>query len=380
MKYKGAVVLMLVILLVSCVKKEKEDTKQVVVSVKDWSSPEKIDPLDPKVNEYLDVNIRDYMIKADKAYWDKDYKSAAQYYLFLLSHNVYDIVATYNLACTYGLMGNSEMASKFLYKAIDLGFVDYNYLQKDTDFEKVRGTKVFDAAIDSIGQIIKNLGDNIIFESKTLLKCRIAKPLAFFPDREYTAVIGLHAHSSNQNEMVKIWKHFDIPEFIYVVPQAPYSVPFGLADEFRWNIDEVDNPTTLKSEKLSEEYIVDLISHLKHQYKIKDIYLLGLHQGNSVAFDIAFNNPGLIKGVVAFGTEYDIAKLSDKTFDEAKGLRFFIVNSIKDTYIDQEKPLKIKSKLEEKGFDIVYKEIDSQYSITKEALKQSEKWFLGKNK
>ncbi len=380
MKSRSVIVLILVILIVSCVNKEKESTKQVVVSVKDWSSPEKIDPLDPKVNEYLDVKIRDYMIKADQAYWDKDYKKAAQYYLFLLSHNVYDIVATYNLACTYGLMGNSEMASKFLYKAIELGFVDYNYLQKDTDFEKVRGTKVFDTAIDSIGQIIKNLGENIIFESKTLLKCRIAKPLAFFPDKEYTAVIGLHAHSSNQNEMVKIWKHFDIPEFIYVVPQAPYSVPFGLADEFRWNIDEIDNPTILKSEKLSEDYIVNLISHLKHQYKIKDIYLLGLHQGNSVAFDIAFNNPGLIKGVVAFGTEYDIAKLSDKAFDEAKGLRFYIVNSIKDTYIDQEKPLKIKSKLEEKGFEIVYKEIDSQYSITKEALKQSEKWFLGKNK
>jgi len=176
MKFKCTIILMLLLLLLSCVKKEKEAAKQVVVSVKDWSSPEKIDPIDPKVNEYLDVNLRDYMIKADQAYWNKDYKSAAQFYLFLLSHNVYDIVATYNLACTYGLMGNSDMATKFLYKALDLGFVDYNYLQKDTDFDKVRGTEVFDSAIDSISQVIKNLGENVIFESKTLLKCRITKP------------------------------------------------------------------------------------------------------------------------------------------------------------------------------------------------------------
>jgi len=379
MKMKFIILIALSVLLISCVKKENEtETKQVVVSVKDWSAPEKIDPLDPKVNEYLDVNIRDYMIKADEAYWNKDYKLAAQNYLFLLSHNVHDIIATYNLACTYGLMGNSEMASKFLFKAIDLGFVDYNFLQKDTDFDKVRGTQVFDAAIDSISQIIKNLGEDVVLESKTLLKCRIAKPLAFYPDKDYTVVIGLHEHSSNQNEMVKIWKYFDLPEFIFVVPQAPYSVPFGLANEFRWNIDEVDNSTTIKSDKLSEEYIENLIEHVKHHYKVKNIYLMGIYQGTSVAFDVALNNPDLVTGVLAFGTNYDISKHSDKTLSDAKKVKFYIVNSIKDTNIEPDKCLMIRNTLKEKGFDVIYNEIDSQYSVTKDALKKSQKEFLEK--
>lgn len=378
MKVKCILVFTLLFLLVSCNKQEEKDVKDVMVSVKDWSSPEKIDPLDPKINEYLDVDLREYMIKADQAYWNKDYKLSAQYYLYLLSHNVYDIVATYNLACTFGLMGNPEMSSKFLYKAIDLGFVDYNYLLKDTDFDKVKGTKIFDNAIDSIGQIIKNLGQDVIVESKTLLKCRIAKPLAFFPDQEYTIVIGLHGYSSNQNEMVKIWKHFDIPEFVFVVPQAPYSVPFGLANEYRWNIDEIDIQTAERSEKLSENYVVDLIKQLKYTYKIKEIYLLGLHQGNTIAFNVAMNNPNLIKGVIAFGTDWDISQVSDKVFARAKGLKFYIVNSLKDTYIDSERCEKIKSTLISKGFDVKYNELNTQYSITKEALKKSEKWFLGK--
>lgn len=379
MKNKCIMLIVLSVLLISCVKKENETaTKQVVVSVKDWSAPEKIDPMDPKVNEYLDVNVRDYMIKADEAYWNKDYKLAAQNYLFLLSHNVHDIIATYNLACTYGLMGNSEMASKFLFKAIDLGFVDYSFLQKDTDFDKVRGTEVFDAAIDSISQIIKNLGENVVLESKTLLKCRITKPLAFYPDKDYTVVIGLHEHSSNQNEMVKLWKYFDIPEFIYVVPQAPYSVPFGLANEFRWNIDEIDDATAIKSEKLSEEYIAGLISHVKHHYKAKNIYLMGIYQGTSVAFDVAINNPDLVTGVLAFGTNYDISKHSDKVLSDAKNVKFYIVNSTKDANVEPEKCLMIKNTLQEKGFNVIYEEIDAQYSVTKAVLKKSQKEFLEK--
>ncbi|MBU4487276.1 MAG: hypothetical protein KKD38_10165 [Candidatus Delongbacteria bacterium] len=378
MKTKSIMILTVVFLLISCCKPEPQVTKQVAISIKDWSSPEKIDPMDKNVGDFLEKDLREYVIKADQAYWSKDYKSAAQNYLYLLSHNVYDIISTYNLACTYALMDNPELSSIFLFRAIDMGFVDFNYIQKDPDFDKVRDTPVFKTAIDSIGQIIKNLGEDVIIEAKTLLKCRIAKPLAFYPDKEYTMVIGLHSHSSNQNQMVKIWKHFDIPEFIFVVPQAPYSVPIGLASEFRWNIDEINNDVSERSEKVSEEYIIELIKQMKLKYKIKDVYLLGLHQGTSVAFDVAFNNPNLIKGVIAFGTDYDISKVSENMFSRAKSLKFFIVNSYKDQYLDKDRCEKIKNTLESKGFDLVYKEIENQYSITKDVLKQSEKWFWSK--
>jgi phospholipase/carboxylesterase len=377
MKLKCMLILVVSLFLVSCVQEQKQ--KEVLTgSVRDWSSPDKIDPFAVNIGDFLEKDLRDYMIEADKAYWSKDYKLAAQNYLYMLSHNVYDIISTYNLACTYALMNKPELSTKFLYRAVDLGYVDFNYLLKDTDFDGIKETPVFKAAIDSIGQMIKNLGEDVIIESRTLLKSRIAKPLAFFPDKEYTVVIGLHGHSSNQNQMVKIWKHFDIPEFVFVVPQATYSVPIGQANEFRWNVDEINPDVTLKSEDVSEKYIIDVIRYVKNNYKVKEIYLLGLHQGTSVAFDVALKNPHLIRGVVAFGTDYDISKINDKTFEKAKGLKFYIVNSPKDTYLDPERCAKIKNTLESKGFSLVYKEIDSEYSITRDALKQSEKWFLGK--
>lgn len=376
MKSRNLMLMLIVFFaLVSCIDQQKSNDKAVV---RDWSSPESIDPFDENTGSFLDDDLRDYMINADQAYWNKDYKLAAQNYLYLLSHNVYDIISTYNLACTYALLEKPDLSAKFLFRAIDLGFVDFNYIQKDTDFDKVRDNPLFKTAIDSIGQMIKNLGDEVVVEARSLMKVRIAKPLAFYPDQKYTMVIGLHGHSSNQNQMVKIWRYFDIPEFIFAVPQAPYSVPIGQANEFRWNIDEVSSDVTAKSEKMSTKYVLEIMKNMRSRFNINDIYLLGMHQGSSVAFDVALNNPQLVKGVIIFGTDFDIATIPEEVIDKAKGLKFFMVNSPKDIYVDQERYKKIKDTLESKGFEVVYTEIDNEYSISRDALKASEKWFLGR--
>lgn len=367
--------LIMFVVLISCVD-QKSTTEKVIV--KDWSSPESIDPFDENTGNFLDDDLRDYMIRADQAYWSKNYKLAAQNYLYLLRHNVYDIISTYNLACTYALLEKPDLSAKFLFRAIDLGFVDFNYIQKDSDFDKIRDNPVFKTAIDSIGQMIKNLGEEVVVESKSLMKCRVVKPLAFYPDQQYTMVIGLHGHSSNHNQMVKIWRYFDIPEFIFVVPQAPYSVPIGQANEFRWNIDEVSSGVTVKSEKMSTKYVLEIIKDMKSRYNVKDLYLLGMHQGSSVAFDVALNNPEMVKGVIIFGTDFDISTIPDKIISQAKGLKFFMVNSPKDIYVDQERYKKIKDTLESKGFEVEYIEIDNEYSISRDALKASEKWFMGR--
>ena len=377
MKLKGVAALILTVFILSCTKEDGGKVKTMAISVKDWSNPEKIDPMDENIGDFLEKDLRDYMIAADQAYWDKDYKKAAQNYLYILSHNIYDIIATYNLACTYALMKEPELSTKFLYRAVDLGFVDYNFLKKDPDFEPVKGMPVFDSAIDSIGQMIKNLGDDIVIETKTLLKCRITKPLAFYPDKKYTVVIALHAHSSNQNQMVKIWKHFDMPEFIFVVPQAPYGVQIGQANEFRWNIDEMHESIIGKSEVLSVSYINDLIAEIKKRYHVKDIYLLGLHQGATTAINAAINNPDLVKGVIAFGPDYDISKTSNEDIKKAKNVKFFIVSSPNDIYVPQDRCEAIKTRLTDAGYDIVYKELEGEFSISKASLKESEKWFLG---
>ncbi len=347
--------------------------------VRDWTTPDRVDPFAENIEELLETDLRHYMIAADQAYWNKDYVTAAKNYLFLLSHNVHDIISTYNLACMYALLNKPELSARFLYRAVDLGFVDFNYIQTDSDFDPVREDPYFKNALDSISQMIRNLGEEVIVESKSLMKCRVTKPLAFYPDEKYPIVIALHEEASNHNHMAKIWRFFDIPEFILAVPQAPFSVPFGQVNTYRWNIDEISPEKRDIPYRISKDYVLDVIRSMKKQYKIGDVYLLGLHQGASVALDVALRHPDQITGVIAFGTDYDISPLAEPILSRAKNnVRFFIVNSPNDAYIDQERSRAIKNTLSSKGFDHVFLEIEEEFSISRDALKQSERWLQGR--
>lgn len=49
-----------------------------------------------------------------------------------------DAVAHYNLACSYCLLGNHELALQELRRAFELGYDDFTFLSKDNDLEGLR--------------------------------------------------------------------------------------------------------------------------------------------------------------------------------------------------------------------------------------------------
>ena len=52
--------------------------------------------------------------------------------------NKENAVDCYNLACLKSILGETRESSKFLLKAISLGFKDYNYIKNDIDLENLR--------------------------------------------------------------------------------------------------------------------------------------------------------------------------------------------------------------------------------------------------
>jgi hypothetical protein len=92
-----------------------------------------------------------------KQLWkDKDYESALDLMLKFLEkfddknktkyNGEYNSVA-YNISCAYSLLNQPENAIKYLNIAIDNGYNNYDWMQKDTDFKNIRNTSEFKEAL-----------------------------------------------------------------------------------------------------------------------------------------------------------------------------------------------------------------------------------------
>lgn len=54
-----------------------------------------------------------------------------------------DSMAHYNLACSYSLTNQVELAAKALMRALDLGYRDFRWLLQDPDLENLRNHRKF---------------------------------------------------------------------------------------------------------------------------------------------------------------------------------------------------------------------------------------------
>ncbi len=93
-----------------CLTSHASDKKKDIDEITDWSKPEVIDPFKKGICDFLDVDVNYYLQSATLAYRKGKFKEAAQYYLYVLSHDFADEGAIYNLSCCYALMGEDELA------------------------------------------------------------------------------------------------------------------------------------------------------------------------------------------------------------------------------------------------------------------------------
>jgi tetratricopeptide (TPR) repeat protein len=56
----------------------------------------------------------------------------------LIALKPHDPVAHYNLACSYALLKQSDLAVKTLRRAVELGYRDFRYMLEDHDLDSVR--------------------------------------------------------------------------------------------------------------------------------------------------------------------------------------------------------------------------------------------------
>jgi len=346
----------------------------------DWSNPDTIDPYRADVGDFLDVDLDALAKKANEAYQAGDYEEAAKYYLAVVRYDIHDGSSIYNLACCYGLLGDAELAAKYVTRAVNAGFEDIGHIRWDPDFEKVRGTAAFDEAIANLASMLgekeSKLGGLIYFDSRAFFRCRIHLPDNFDPSKSYPLIVGLHGYGSDPDRFITLWERFKNHDFIYASPQGPYPFSVGKDIGYSWENWMPEHP--MMSERamvMSEKYIAGVVTSLCNQYKVNDVYLLGFSQGCAFTYMTGIKYYALFKGLICFGGWLNTDMLSEEEMMAAKDLRVFIAHGTEDRMVEYETGVKAKDTLEGYGYDVTFHEFKGPHAVPEDALQKAEEWM-----
>jgi len=343
------------------------------------SNPEISDPMAESCGDFLDVDVNQYVKEAYGEYQAKNYKESAGHYLKALQYNIDDSNSIYNLACCYGLLGEKELAAKYLDRAIRAGFEDIEHVKQDPDFDKVRDTDSFKSVIDKAAGKIKKKNDALgkigYVEAPLLQKFRLHLPDNYDSTKTYPLILGLHGFGDNSDGFIQLWKRFGKTEVIFAALEAPYLLSGRPNVGFSWItwIPGVEGLAPGCAE-MSEQLIANTVSKLQSEFSIDGTYLLGFSQGSGFAFSAGIKHPEDISGLICFGGWLD-EEISDETLVAAKDLRVFIGHGTEDTMVKYEAGTTARDRLVKNGFDVKFVDFRGGHTIQEDALKQAIEWI-----
>ena len=363
--------------------KTEEVAPQDAVTPSERPQSDAIDIYAEDAGEFLDIDIAELEKKAREAYNNGDYEVAARDYLAYLQYNTQDGGNIYNLACCYGLLGEAELACRFLERAFEAGFRDVGWAANDPDFNKVKDTEHFKTTIQKLEQTLKEAdadkGEETYLTARSEFRCRIRLPEGYDKDKAYPLIVALHGFGSDPESFVRLYDRFENPQFIYAAPQAMYPYLRGNEQGYSWTAPlPHEDPVHKRSWSESEDYVAGLVRHLKKMYNVSEVYLLGFSQGCGLAYTAGIKNHELFKGLICFGGWFSEDWLVDEAgidLGKMNHLRVFIGHGNKDEMVKIEEGTKAKDILEKNGYEVTFYEFDGPHAVPAEALLEVQKWM-----
>ena len=342
-------------------------------------SPGEIDPLDPTAGDFLDIDLSEYNQTAANAYRDGNYSLAVRYYLASLARNIDDEITIYNVACCYALLGEVELTSLYLQRAVIAGYQDIAFIGEDTDFDGIRDDPLFETTMQRIsaalGEPPEYTGDRYLFRAEAAFRCLLRNPGAFDPSREYPLVVGLHGYGDSPENFVRIWDFFDAPDFIYACPRGPYPYIENNVTNFSW-FRPIEGDTDIQElDLLSTEYVMALIDDLKAKYMISDVFLFGFSQGCSLTWITGLTHPDEFTGLIGFGGTLDTTYVSPSSFGDVTGLNAFVANGTMDEAVDIEAGMTTVEILENLGVETIFSTWEGIHAVNVPVLLQAQEWM-----
>lgn len=343
----------------------------------DWSKPETIDIDNPDLVKNFDVNPERLMVEGWKAYQDKQYEKATQYYLAYLQHVKNDAGNIYNLACCYGLLGKAEPAAAWLEKSVEAGWKDMTHLKNDPDFASVRETDIFKATVDKLEKKLMEVksdpGRMLMVPSRSLIPVYIKLPAGFDPEKTYPLVVGLHGYGDNAEKFASLWDNRTLAiDFIYAAMEAPYAFQVGKEIGYSWflRMDPEEHAELVnRAGGMTDANVLAGIDLLKNEYKIDKVYLLGFSQGAGLTYITGLKHPELFAGIAPFGGWMDTDIIMEDDLNSAKNLPVLIVHGSQDTMVEIDAARKAEEILKNHGFNVRFITFEGGHVIPEEGLK-----------
>jgi phospholipase/carboxylesterase len=346
---------------------------------------EKIDPLDEKAVDFLDLDYDTLRRQANRFAGEKKYFEAAQCFLGLVQFNRNDSTSIYNLACCYGRLRKTQLAVKSLVMAVRAGFRDFELLKRDPDFVSVRDTPEFMSLLARIPDWEDSRGEALYIKTSKLLELRIKLPRKFSPSLKYPLLIGLHGNGGNPEQILATMNQALKNEaLILAAPQGAYpNFPQLRGQHFSWEIQTRDRELWKIADPLAVENIYETVQLLKKKYPISEVYILGFSQGAAFAFLSGFKYPGLAAGIISIGglfpeTDTEFSILKTEEIESGKKIRVFIAQGLKDPSFPAGTAVRNAEKLKKYGYAVEYLEYDGGHEITPELLNKIYSWMINK--
>jgi len=343
------------------------------------ATPGEIDPMDPAAGDFLDLDLSDYRQTAADAYRSGNYNLAIRYYLACLTRNIDDEITIYNVACCYALLGEVELATLYLQRAVIAGYHDVAFMRGDPDFDGIREDPVFIGTLQRISQVLMEnpeySGDEYLFYAEAAFRCLLHFPDDYDPSREYPLLIGLHGFGDSPESFIRVWNYFDEPDFIYACPRGPYPFTENNVTAFSWFRPWEEGLDIHELDMLSTEYVMTLVDDLREKYLISDVYLMGFSQGCALTWMTGLTHPDAFAGLIGLAGRLDTTFVSPSDYGDVSGLRAFVANGTMDEAVDVQVGLSAVEVLEGLGIETVFSTWEGVHMVNRPVILQVQEWM-----
>jgi phospholipase/carboxylesterase len=330
-----------------------------------------LDPMDIHSGDFLDLSPREALTSADEEYRQQNWLAAVSEYLNALKIDPGNSTAIYNLACCYGLMGEEELATLYLKRSFTAGFDNLSLANADTDFDPVRESTLFSSVLDSLNAAFtehtNRLGEVHWFDSRQSFFYRINFPEGFNPPEKVPVVIGLHGLDSSPDNFMRIWELIENPNFIFVVPQAPYSIG---DDSYSWYTGGHGTEDWGHSLVLDGEYVLDLVEQIKLEYPVSDVYLFGFSQGGCLALYTGLLEPELFKAIIPSSGWLEEELIGPDLLAETTSMQIELMHSPDDRGVSFDNAERALSVLSDNGWDIELHQTSGPHMVDMDMLNE----------